>query len=402
MDEVTTPTKPRSRNPFFIGLISFFGGISQDIFVPILPLYLSNVLNFDKSFIGLTEGIVTSSASIFKVVSGFLSDKFRSRKSIVFLGYFLSFISRPLLALTASPAGVLVLRFLDGVGKGIKDSPKDALIADSTAKATRGKGFGIVRALDTFGSVIGPLVLSFMLYALKNNELKYHYIFFITAVPLIFTLTILTKFVKETPFTAPLITAPVSNKLPSHFYIFLAIVGIFSLGNSSDTFLLLRAQNVGIRLEIIPLVFALFNLVYAGAAIPLGSLSDKIGREKVIIIGWLSYAVAYVGFAYAKQTYHIWLLFALYGIYYATVEGVTKAFIADLIPKEHRGKAYGIYNATVGLLTLPASFVAGYLWDTINPGAPFFFGAALSALAAVVFIIFLVFTKSKTERIAVT
>ncbi len=378
-------------NTFFIGLLSFFGGISQDIFVPVLPLYLANILHLDKSFIGLTEGIVTSSASIFKIVSGFLTDRLKSRKSIVFVGYFLSFVARPLLALATSGAGVLALRFLDGVGKGIKDSPKDALIADSTLKSSRGKGFGIVRALDTLGSVVGPILLFGLLFSLRNNDLKYHYIFFISAIPLIFTLGILTIFVRETPFVQSVKQNQTGFKLPVKYFIFLFIVLIFSLGNSSDIFLILRAQNVGVGLLSIPLVFALFNLVYASASIPLGSLSDKIGREKVILLGWISYALAYLGFGLASSPYQIWVLFAFYGIYWATTEGVAKAFIADLIPQQQRGRAYGIYNALVGLVTLPASVIAGLLWDKISPSSPFLFGALMAGVASLLLVSFINF-----------
>lgn len=379
--------KPFS-NILFIGLISFFGGISQDIFVPVLPLYLANVLHFPKTFIGLTEGIVTSSASIFRVVSGFLADKFRKNKPIVFLGYFLSFVARPLLAIITTGAGVLGLRLMDGIGKGIKDSPKDALIADSTQKETRGKGFGIVRTLDTFGSVAGPLLLVALLYFLKNNSLKYHYIFFITAIPLLFTLGILSFYVKEVPIKKETNEFGDKYALPVKFYIFLGIVLFFSLGNSSDTFLILRAQNVGVGLLGIPLVYALFNFIYASFSIPLGSLSDKIGREKVILLGWFAYAVAYLGFALASQSYQIWFLFAFYGIYYATTEGVAKAFIADLVVAGHRGKAYGIYNAAIGLITLPASIIAGFLWDKINPAMPFFFGSGIALLSALCLFVF--------------
>ena len=377
-----------SNNTFFIGLLSFFGGISQDIFIPILPLYLANILHFDKEFIGLLEGLVTSSASVFRIVAGFLSDKFRKNKPIVFIGYFFSFVARPLLAFITSPLGILTLRFFDGVGKGIKDTPKDALIAGSTVKETRGKGFGIVRALDTFGSVVGPLLLFVFLYFLSNNPLKYHYIFFLTAVPLVFTLGILMIFVKEIPIHKTETKQKESFSLPIRYYLFLLIVLFFSIGNSSDTFLILRAQNVGVMLLSIPLVYALFNFVYASASVPLGSLSDKIGREKVIILGWLSYSLAYLGFGLAKSPFQIWLLFAFYGIYYATTEGVAKAFIADLVVLEHRGKAYGIYNALIGVITLPASVIAGFLWDKVNPSAPFFFGAAISGLAAVILFIF--------------
>jgi len=393
---ITNTGKKKSlfTNIFFVGLISFFGGVSQDIFVPVLPLYLANVLHFDKAFIGLTEGLVTSSASIFKILSGYLSDKFRKNKKIVFIGYMLSAIARPLLAVVTSGAGVLGLRFIDGVGKGIKDAPKDALIAESTSERSRGKGFGIVRALDTFGSVAGPIILFFLLYLLQNNTLKYHYIFFITAIPLIFTLGILQFFVKE----VEIIQKPThtnGSSLPAKYYAFLSIVLLFSLGNSSDTFLILRAQNVGVGLLTIPLVYALFNFVYASASIPLGSLSDKIGREKVIIIGWIAYSVAYFGFANAKTPFTIWFLFAFYGIYYATTEGVAKAFIADLVPSGHRGKAYGLYNAFLGIVTLPASFIAGFLWDKISPAAPFYFSSAIAFFSVACLFLFIKIFKRK-------
>jgi MFS family permease len=287
------------------------------------------------------------------------------------------------------------LRFLDGIGKGTKDAPKDALIAESTEKATRGKGFGIYRALDTMGSVVGPLILFAVLYLLNNNQLKYHYVFLIGAIPLFFTLAILTIFVKETPYVAKNKSVKLSFALPTQFYVFLGILVLFSLGNSSDTFLILRAQNVGVTLLAIPLVYAVFNFVYALASIPLGSLSDRIGREKVILIGWISYAVAYVGFGLAGHAYQIWLLFAFYGIYYATTEGVAKAFIADIIPVEFRGRAYGIYNAVIGLITLPASILAGFLWDNVSPAAPFYFGALMAGIASVALIFFTRFYYSR-------
>ncbi len=379
-------------NVFFIGLLSFFGGISQDIFVPVLPLYLANVLHFDKSFIGLTEGLVTSSASIFRMVAGYFSDKFRKNKPIVFVGYFLSLVSRPLLAIFTSGAGVLSLRFLDGIGKGVKDTPKDALIADSTKKASRGKGFGIVRALDTLGSVAGPLLLFALLYVLKNNTLKYHYIFFITAIPLVVTLLILSYFVKEMPVVKQN-TQTTKGSLPLKFYIFLAIVLIFSIGNSSDTFLILRSQNLGVGLLGIPLVYALFNFVYASASIPLGSLSDRIGREKVILLGWIFYALSYLGFAAATKSYQAWILFGFYGLYYATTEGVAKAYIADQVESGYRGKAYGLYNSLVGIITLPASFIGGYLWDKFSPATPFYFSAAIAGVAVILLLLFTKLSK---------
>jgi len=274
-------TKKRFGNVFFIGLLSFFGGISQDIFVPILPLYLANVLHLDRAFIGLSEGLVTSGASIFRIVAGFLSDKFKKRKPIIFAGYFLSLVSRPLLAILTGGSWILGLRFLDGVGKGVKDSPKDALIASSTEKTNRGRGFGVARMLDTLGSVAGPLLLFALLYLWRDNPLKYHYILLLSPIPLIATLAVLVLKVKEAP-VQEIASGNTAGKgrFPVIFYLFLGVVAVFSIGNSSDAFLILRAQNLGVTLLAIPLVYALFNFVYAAASVPLGALSDRIGREK--------------------------------------------------------------------------------------------------------------------------
>ncbi|MFA6338621.1 MAG: MFS transporter [Candidatus Paceibacterota bacterium] len=385
-------------NVFYIGMLSFFGGISQDIFVPILPLYLTNVLGLDKTFIGVSSGLVTAGSSLFRIVAGFLTDKFGKKKPFIFLGYFLSMVARPLLAFTSAGFAILGLRFLDGVGKGMKDSPKDALIADSTEMKTRGRGFGIARALDTLGSVAGPLILFGLLYLLQDNPSKYHIILIFTAIPLFITLAILQYKVKETPIAEKTITNVVKVALPRRFYVFLGIVILFSLGNSSDAFLILRAQNLGVTLLAIPLVYALFNFVYASASVPLGSLSDRIGREKVIILGWVAYSLAYFGFAFADQSYQAWVLFAFYGLYFATTEGVAKAFVADMVPADHRGRAYGIYNTAVGLIALPASFIAGVLWDKINPAAPFFFGGWVALIASLFLIVFIFFTR-KSQRI---
>ncbi len=388
------PEKKNLNNVFYIGLLSFFGGISQDIFVPILPLYLSNVLLFDKALIGVSEGLVTSGSSIFRIISGFLVDKFGRKKPIIFVGYFLSMIARPALALFSSGAAILSLRFLDGIGKGMKDSPKDALIADSTEAATRGKGFGIARMLDTFGSVAGPLLLFGLLYLLRNQPTKYYTILFLTAIPLLVTLTILQLKVRETHSQEKIQKTSIAGFLPKNFYVFLVIMVVFGIGNSSDAFLILRAQNVGVALLTIPLVYALFNFVYASASVPLGSLSDKIGRQKVIAVGLIAFMIAYLGFAFTTASYQIWLLFAFYGLYYATTEGVAKAFVADMVNPDYRGRAYGIYNTTLGLVTLPSNFIAGLLWDRVNPTAPFFFGAAM-ALIAICLLFLFYFSKIK-------
>lgn len=397
--KITETKKPKPKNVFFIGLLSFFGGISQDIFVPILPLYLTNVIGVSKVFIGISEGLVTSGASIFKIVAGYLTDKFGRKKPFIFLGYLLSLIARPLLALTTSGGVILALRFFDGVGKGMKDSPKDALIADSTVAASRGRGFGIARMLDTFGSVVGPLLLFGLLYLLRNNPAKYHIVLVVTAIPLLITLAILKTKVQETSAHTTSKNSLSKLSLSPRFYIFLGIVLLFGLGNSADAFLVLRAQNVGVTLLAIPLVYALFNFIYAAASVPLGSLSDRIGREKVIMLGWGSYALAYGGFAFANASYQVWLLFAFYGLYYATTEGVAKAFVADMVSVDHRGRAYGIYNTAIGLISLPASLIAGFLWDRIGPAAPFFFGASTAVSALLVLLFFVYWSKTAPRNI---
>lgn len=380
-----------------MGLLSFFGGISQDIFSPILPIYLTSILGFDKTIVGVAEGIVAASAQIFKIVAGFLSDKFKQQKPIIFLGYFLSMLGRVLLVFFTSVGSVVGLRLLDGAGKGIKDPPKDVLVAGSSGKETRGRSFGIARMLDTLGSVAGPLILFFLLWIFQNSNALYHKILLFSAVPLIITLLLIFK-LKELPEvrhpkpagageTAVLSSRDV-GPLPTSFYIFIAIVILFTLGNSSDAFLILRAKNLGITLLEIPLVIALFNFIYALAAVPFGSLSDKIGRIPTLIIGWSAYAVVYLGFALVSHAFFIWFLYGFYGIYYATSEGVSRALLADIVEPGHRGRAFGIYGMAVGLTTLPASFLAGFLWDKFGASVPFYFGAIMSGIAVILLFVF--------------
>ena len=380
---------PKSKNVWYVGLLSFFGGISQDIFAPILPVYLTSILGFDKTVVGIAEGIVTASTNFFMVVAGFLSDKFKKQKPIIFLGYFLSMIGRVLLVFFTSIGAVISLRLLDGTGKGIKEPPKDVLIAGSSEKNVRGKSFGIAVMLDTLGSVAGPLILFAILYIFKNSSYLYHEILLFSAVPLIITLLLIFK-LREIPEikTRKKIITNDTGKLPKSFYIFLAIVVIFTLGNSSDAFLILRAKNLGITLLEIPLIIALFNLVYALAAVPFGSLSDKIGRIPTLIMGWVAYALVYLGFALADAPILIWFLYGFYGIYYAVNQGVSRALISDIVDRQKRGRAFGIYGMTVGLTTLPASVFAGIMWDKFGAQVPFYFGACLSLIAVATLIIF--------------
>ncbi len=396
-ENIRSVTSPKNRNIFFVGLLSFFGGISQDVFAPILPIYLTTILGLDKAFVGIAEGVVTASVNIFKIIAGYFSDRFKKQKPIIFIGYFLSMVGRALLAFFASGAAVISLRFLDGAGKGIKDPPKDVLIAGSSEKRTRGRSFGIARMLDTLGSVAGPLILFALLYFLKDSAFIYHRILLFSAVPLLITLLILVTKVREIPHqSAPASGAKAApkTKLPKSFYLFLGIVILFTLGNSSDAFLILRARNLGVTLLEIPLVIAVFNFIYAMGAVLFGSLSERIGRIPTMCIGWFAYALVYLGFALASHASLVWLLYGAYGIYYATSEGVARAFLADMVGYEHRGRAFGIYGAAVGAATLPASFFAGFLWDAFGPQTPFYFSAGIAAIAAILLLLF--FKRLKT------
>ena len=379
----------KRRNVIYVGLLSFFGGISQDIFAPILPIYLTSILGFDKTVVGIAEGIVTASANFFAIVAGFLSDKFKRQKPIIFLGYFLSMIGRILLVFFTSIGAVIGLRLLDGSGKGIKEPPKDVLIAGSSEKTIRGKSFGIATMLDTLGSVAGPLILYFLLKFFVNGNSFDHKVLLFSAIPLTITLLLIFR-LKELPRAEiKKVEIPKARgKLPASFYTFIAIVIIFTLGNSSDAFLILRARSLGITILDIPLVIALFNLFYALGAVPFGSLSDKIGRIPTLIIGWLSFSLVYLGFAISTHTILIWFLYAFYGVYYAISQGVSKALLSDIVNPDHRGRAFGIYGMAVGLTTLPASFLAGILWDKFGAAVPFYFGALMSAIALIALLIF--------------
>ena len=370
----------RDHNVVALGWVAFFGGFAQDMIQPILPLFYSSVLGLNKEFIGLIEGSLMTVVSLMKIAAGYLSDFLGKRKAIVFVGYALSAAARFSLGLAASGTAVFGLRLADGVGKGLKDAPRDALVASSAGKRKLGFAFGVQRTLDTLGSVAGPLMTFVLLRLWIDRPGKYQAIFFVAGVIAATTLLIIGLAVRERQ--AAVRTQRISRAvLRGPFAGFLAIMLLFTLGNSSDAFIILRAQDVGVATVLIPVVYALFNLVSAAAAIPAGKLSDRIGRRRVIASGWAVYAIAYLGFALASSPWMIWVLYAFYGLFYALSEGAAKAMVAELVPEESRGTAYGLYNAAVGVMALPASLVAGMLWHRISPAAPFAFGAALAGLA---------------------
>lgn len=379
-----------SRNVFVFGFVSLLNDWSSEITVRILPLFLANVLGVKTSVIGLIEGVADSTATFLKMFSGWFSDKWGKRKPLVLAGYALSSLSKPLFYFANTWPFVLVLRFLDRVGKGVRTSPKDALIADSTEADRQGRAFGYSRAMDPLGAVLGLLTAA-ALIALGAHVVKtmtmatFRMLVLLAAGPALIGVLLVVLFIRDQAASGEKRKPPrLSLKgYDRRFKTFLAITVVFTLGNSSDAFLILRAQQIGLSLVEILVLLALFNLLTALVAVPAGILSDRIGRTRIIIAGWLIYGAVYLGFAFVTRAWQIWGLYILYGAYYGATEGVGKALVADVVTaSEKRGTAFGLYNAAVGISALPASFIAGLLWQKWGPAAPFLFGAALS-LAAV-------------------
>ncbi len=371
------------KNVLVLGLVSLFNDISSEMLYPLTPIFLTAVLGAPVAVVGLIEGIAEATASLTKAYSGWISDKFQKRKPLIALGYGLSAVSKPLLSLATGWPMVLGLRFGDRVGKGVRTAARDALIADSTDAANRGRAFGFHRALDTSGAVFGPL-LALALLGLLGENLRL--VFLLAFIPAAIGVILIAK-VRERPRSAPNSRAPFSFRwslFDRRFKVFLIVILVFSLGNSSDAFLILRAKELfGDSTLLTVLAYAFYNVVYALAATPAGILSDRIGRKWVMGGGFIVFAAVYFGFALAGRPETIWALFAVYGFYIAMTEGVGKAFTVDLVPNELRGTALGSYHAVVGIMSLPASLLAGLLWTYVSPEATFALGGVTAILAAV-------------------
>lgn len=376
-------------NAFIFGFVSFLNDFSSELTIRALPLFLKNVLNAKTSVIGLIEGVADSTATILKIFSGYLSDKLNQRKWLVTIGYGLSALSKPLLYFANSWVFVLVIRFLDRVGKGIRTSPRDALIANTTRKEELGKAFGFNRAMDPAGAILALIVGSFIIYHTSKNTLKltehlFQILVLVSIFPVFIALFLIIAFAVDSK-TQNHSAAKVNLSLKGFdrkFKLYLLTISIFTLGNSSDAFLILQAQNRGLTVLEIFLMLAAFNLITTLSAYPAGILSDRIKRQYLIVMGWIVYALIYLGFGLATKTYQIVALYILYGLYYGLTEGVEKALVADLVPPEKRGTAYGLYNGAVGIFAFPASLVAGLLWQYISPSSPFIFGAILAIFAS--------------------
>jgi len=372
-----------SGNVLILGLVSFLTDVSSEMIYPLLPLFVASLPGGSAAFLGLIEGAAETTAAILKLVSGAYSDRVHSRKGLVLGGYGLSALARPLVALAATPLGVLLVRVSDRVGKGVRTSPRDALIADSTPPESRGKAFGFHRSMDHAGAVVGPLLATIALYLLANDLRS---VFWLAGIPGVLAVVLILLKVREIPRDVTP-SVPGRSILPGTlphgpFRGYLAILLIFTLGNSSDVFLLLKASQSGMSASRVALLWTCFHIVKMLAVMPFGALSDRIGRKRVIICGWGVYALAYAGFALASSQTQVWCAFLVYGLFYGLTEGVEKAFVADMAPREQNGTAFGWYNLAIGIGALPASLLFGGIWTWGGPAAAFAFGAVLAGVAA--------------------
>jgi len=345
-------------NVLILGFVSFLTDVSSEMIYPLLPLFVTTVLGAGPAFLGLIEGVAESTAALLKLLSGIWADRVRDRKGLVLAGYGLSAVSRPLIAAATGPVALLAVRFMDRIGKGIRTSPRDALIADSIDPSLRGKAYGFHRSLDNAGAIVGPLLATLVLAYFTTNL---RVVFWLAAIPGALSILLIVTSVRETEHRqqAPAAASFLKTIPSGNLRRYLLILLLFTIGNSSDAFLLLRAAQLGVSTGRIALLWTAFNLVKMLLTMPFGALSDKIGRKSLIIAGWIVYAAAYAGFSLAYAEWHAWLLFGVYGIFYALTEGVEKALMADLAPPEQRGTAFGWYNFAVGVGAFPASLVFG-------------------------------------------
>ena len=382
------------RNVFFAGVASFFMDVSSEMVYSLVPIFLSSVLGVNKTLIGVIEGIAETTASLVKMFAGWLSDRLGRRKPLMLFGYSLSTASRPLLALAGGWGMVLAARFVDRFGKGVRTAPRDAIVADSTDKRELGRSFGYHRAMDQFGAVVGPAIAFVVLWVRPED---YRTVFWISIIPGVFCVAVIALFIRErrprrdrgeglgdvSPASAQKAERLGFGRLRGPMAAYLFVTGVFALGNSSDAFLILRAQDLQVATVMIPVLYLVFNLVYSSLSIPAGLLADRIGRRKVALLGFAVFAAAYAWMATAESQAAAWGVFVVYGIYMAIADGNGRALLAEFSTEQRRGSAFGSYHMVIGLAALPASIIAGLLYDRVSPAAPFWVGAAAAVLAAV-------------------
>ncbi|WP_411281457.1 MFS transporter [Gemmatimonas sp.] len=388
-----------TRNVLALAAVSFLTDASSEIIAPLLPLFLVGTLGATVSMVGVIEGSAEAVASLLKLASGWWSDRVSRRKPLIVAGYTIASLVRPLVAIAQSASQVLAIRLVDRVGKGIRGAPRDALLAASTPVEFRGRAFGFHRAADHAGAVVGPLIA---LACLQWLGMPVRHVFWVAAIPGAMAVLVAIAFVREdydgraparavsaplAPLAAvaPVVPGPgTAPALPRSFWRAMVPILVFTLGNSTDAFLLLRASQLGVPTALIPLVWVLLHLVKSASSTPAGAWSDRVGRRPLIVAGWGLYAVVYAGFSLATDPWHAWALFGVYGVVFGLTEGTEKALVADLVPAPRRGTAFGWYQATVGVAALPASIAFGVVWDAYGSPAAFGMGAALAVVAAII------------------
>lgn len=390
-----SPRPKIPRNVIVVAFVALASGFGQDLITPVLPLFLSG-LGLGRASIGLIDGLLQGSTNIFRFVSGILSDRFKNRKKFVFLGYALSSIARPLLALVGSFGYVAALRVIDGVGKGTKDAPRDSLVADSAVSAIRGRAFGFHRLVDTAGSVLGPLAAAGILFALTPSLGAYRVIFALAAIPGLIALALIFFGIKEPPTVSKKPTE-LGKKLPWQFWVFTLGTTIATLTKINDSLFLVRASDIGIPQPWVPVLFAGFTLIYALLSYPIGIWSDRVGRMPLVAAGWLVLAAVEFGFSRDPSVSLALALFAFYGLFFALTEGSGRVLIADYVPQEARGTAYGVFYTFVGMAVIGGGYGLGRIWDKMSPEAAFTVAAAGSLIGFVIFFIISLQGKKKYD-----
>jgi MFS family permease len=386
---VTLSAAPAARrsNVVLLGWAAFWSGMAQEMIYPLLPVFVVVALGASKARLGAVEGGLAVGVTVARLATGRAVDRGGSPLRLTRASYALSLLARPLLALAPSVAVVGALRVVDGLGKGGKDAPRDVLVAVDAVAGRAGRSFGLQRMLDTLGSVAGPLVAGAVLLVVGRGEPGLRVVFALAALPAVGAAVQLARAHDAPPPATP---APGVRRarLPRPFWVLLGALTVFGLANSSDTLLLLRARSAGLGTPALAFLYAAFNLAYALLALPAGALSDRVGRRPLLLVAWSAYVLTYAGFAVATSSWQVVGLFLLYGVYYAAGEGTVKAWITTLVPADRRGAAYGLAAAAAGLLVLPASVLAGVLWDRVGPRAAFLTGSlvALAALAVLAFV----------------
>lgn len=393
-----SPLRRLHRNIWVATATSFLTDISSEMVVYLIPLFLANVLGVRTAVIGLIDGVAETTASLLKIYSGALSDRLGKRKGLAVLGYALSTVAKPFLYFASSWGWVLGVRFADRAGKGIRTAPRDALVAASTDENARGLAFGLHRAGDTAGAFLGIGIAAWIIWQTQANAsllslATFRLAVLASVVPAVLAVIVLGLGAKEVTVAGKgsgMMRLSLKG-MDARFKTFLLVVVLFTLGNSSDSFIVLRAQERGLSVLQAMFMLMTFTAIYTIFSGPLGALSDKVGRRRLIVGGWLAYGLVYLGLAFSQAGWQVWALFGLYGVYYAATEGTAKALVADLVPDAQRGAAYGLFNAAVGLTALPASVIAGLLWQGLGAwagfgaAAPFFFGAGMALLAGILF-----------------